>query len=160
MFESKSKIADVKQAANIEFSDNIKLWHEEYQAEQKQFEINFNFDSVEQLSINVWDELDSNNSTYIYVEMNEVPDKCCFDILINLYDYLKTSNVKDISVRFFDSTTIYPINLLSDTGRYTSFKRWELLLSNVDYETLNNVVGILKKAPSFKGKKFSVYSES
>lgn len=160
MFESKTKIEEEKQAAKLEFSELIKSWHTDYEANQKLLDNQFNIESIEAFSVNVWDEIDEHDSTYIFVEMNEVPDSICFSVLNHLCQYLRSSNISNVSFRFYDSTNIYPSNLLTETGRYTSFKRWELRLDDVNHESLNAIVELLKKAPSFNDKKLDVYSES
>lgn len=160
MFESKTKIAVEKQAAKMEFAELIKSWHENYKIKQKQLEDKFNLDSIDAFCVNVWDEIDTDDSTFIFVEMNEVPDEVCFAVLNHIWHHLRVHDVSNVSFRFYDSTNIYPSNLLTETGRYTSFKRWELRLESVNYDSLNTVVELLKKAPNFIGKKLNIYSES
>ena len=154
------KLSQAKRDAQIEFNNIIKAWHEHYESGQRKLESEFNFDDVESWQVNVWDEINHLENTYIYVEMQKVPDKMCFAVLNHLWRYLSSHEVSNVSVRFYDSTSIYPSNLLTETGRYTSFKRWELLLEDVTADSLDSIVELLKQAPDFNGKKIDVYSES
>lgn len=164
MFISSRKLKfDIEQAgkdAQQKFNNIIKSWHENYELKQRKLESKFNFDDVEFWSVNVWDEINNQDSTFVYVEMNEVPDRVCFAVLNHIWYYLQQSDLSGVSFRFYDSTSIYPSNLLTETGRYSSFKRWELLLENVTSDSLDSIVELLKKTPDFNGKKIDVYSES
>lgn len=155
-----SELSQVKKDALIEFNNIIKAWHEHYESNQRKLESEFKFEDVEYWSVNVWDEINQLGNTFIYVEMNQVPNKECFAVLNHLWHYLRTLDVSNVAFRFYDSTSIYPSNLLTDTGRYSSFKRWELLLENVTPDSLDSIVELLKEAPDFNGKKIDVYSES
>lgn len=160
MFNCKTKIEAAKKEAQGEFHDIIKTFHEEYELKQDKIKKGFDLNSLGVISINVWDEVDEHGRTYAYVEMSGVPDVYCFEILNHLWQHLRQHDAQNVEMRFYDSTTIYPINLLRETGRYTSFKRWELLFHDVSGQSLDEIVELLKKAPLYHGLEFHIYSES
>lgn len=41
------------------------------------------------VQFNVWDDYRGEEGTYAYVDMSEVPDKICFDLLDHLLNYAK-----------------------------------------------------------------------
>ncbi|MEI8659283.1 hypothetical protein [Vibrio sp. Hal054] len=166
MLISKKKAEEAKRQATKEsqlnFADLIKSWHEEYSQNQAKLESEFDFDAIGTLSMNIWDDFDEAiGSTYAYVEMGEeVPDKFCFDIVLHLYQYMQPNYGNQISIRFYDSTTLYPENLLNNLGRRMSFKRWEILIKNTNYSDLEKMVKSIKSVPKFKGRTIEIYSES
>lgn len=165
MFISKKKytaeLERQKGAGCAELGHIIKAWHKNYELVQRKLESDFDFERVKAFDINVWDEISPDNSTYIFVDgMTHVPDKMCLAVLIHIQNYLKTHAVNDVFIKFYDSTSIHPTNLITQTGRLLSFKRWELSLENVTYETLMPIVELLKSVPDYLEKKINVYSES
>ena len=90
----------------------------------------------------------------------EVPNKLCFDILLHLYQFMLPNYGNQISIRFYDSTTLYPENLLDTLGRRMSFKRWEILIENTNYSDLEEMVQNIQSVPVFKGRTIEIYSES
>ncbi|EKO3612282.1 hypothetical protein M3914_003503 [Vibrio metschnikovii] len=166
MFGSKRKTEEAKEQAikesQLNFADLIKSWHQEYSQNQAKLESEFDFDATGTLSVNFWDDFDEAiGSTYAYVEMaEEVPDKFCFDILLHLYQFMQPNYGNQISIRFYDSTTLYPENLLDTLGRRISFKRWEILIENTNYSDLEEMVKSTQSVPVFKGRTIEIYSES
>lgn len=158
--KEKPNVEQATRDAQQEFTNIIKAWHERYELDQRKIESEFNFDDVEFWSVNVWDEIDHLDNTFMYVEMCQVPAKECFSVLNHLWHYLRERGVSNVSFRFYDSASIYPRSLLTESGRQSSFKRWELLLENVTPGSLDSIVELLKKAPDFNGKKIDVYCES
>lgn len=143
----------------------LQAWHKKLADEQIRLEASYSLDSIDKFSINVWDDYPEEEGTYAYVEMSEVPDKICFDVLIHLLGFAKANQVikytgVKLGLRFYDSSVVYPALIGNKEGEYSLFKRWELTICGADYETLELIVDQLKMAPLFEDKKVDVYSES
>lgn len=165
MFLTKSKVNAIQeestQKAHLAFTEMICSWHEEHRLNQLELENNFEFNTLNKLQVNFWDDYDEEiGRTYAYVDLNSVPDKVCFQILLHLHNFLMPDYGNNISIRYFDSTSQHPQCLLKQLGRRTSFKRWEILIENSDYSALKKLINRAKAVPNFNGKSFEIYSES
>lgn len=169
MLVSSKKATAEKDAAFKEgkksFIDSLQAWHKKLAEEQIRLEASYSLGSIDKFSVNVWDDYPKEEGTYAYVEMSEVPDKICFDVLIHLLGYAKANQVikstgVKLGLRFYDSSAVYPALIGNKEGEYSLFKRWELTICGADYETLEIIVNQLKMVPLFEDKKVDVYSES
>jgi len=147
------------------FIANFLAWHKIIAEKQLCLETNYSPDSIDKFQVNVWDDYRDEEGTYAYVDMSEVPDRICFDLLDHLLNYAKgnreirSTGIK-LGMRFYDSSSVYPALIGNKQGEYSLYKRWELMIFGADYETLALVVDQLKKVPPFEGKPIDVYSES
>ena len=165
MFTSKAnaeqQVKDAIKKGQIELNNAIQTFSEKYRVQQNELTENFNFNLVSEIKINVWDEISKYDQTYAYVEMNDFPAALSFDILNDLRLHLIQNGMNNVEIRFYDSTVVHPLSVLAEFGPLTSFKRWELLLSNVnDEDDIDEIVKVLNNAPLFKGKPLNAYSES
>lgn len=169
MLVSSRKAKAETDAALIEGRDryisSLRAWHKRCAHKQAELEASFDPAAISKYSVNVWDDYPEAEGTYAYVEMNEVPDTVCFDVLLHLLAFAKSTPVImdmgiDLGLRFYDSSIAYPTLIGRPDGEYSLCKRWELTIAGAGYETLENVVDQLKGAPAFAGKALDIYSES
>ncbi len=169
MLVSSKKAKVEKEAAFNEgrntYIEQLQAWHKRCADNQVNLDSSFDPTTVSKYSINVWDDYPEEEGTYAYVEMCEVPDRICFDVLLHLFVYAKSNpKIMDMGVnlgmRFCDSSECFPTLIGRRDGEYSLFKRWEIIITGADYEILEKVVGLLKEVPAFSGKSLDIYSES
>lgn len=119
---------------------------------------------LEEISINIWDEVNQNKETYIYVE-EDLSNKTCKLILNEVLSVLKKSKYKDFvkDLSLYDSCEKYKCLLFFGKERsFVLFKRWEIRLHNItDYEVVDEITDFLKSQNiGFKNKKLDICSES
>ncbi len=144
---------------------SLEAWHKRLGEQQSVLEASFDVNDVEAWLVNVWDDYPEKGTTYAYVEMNDVPDCRCLDLLMHLLRFAQdnhkiTKTGVELGLRFHDSSTVYPALIGCSTGEYSLFKRWEITITGASYEALDQVVAELKMAPMFWAKPIDVYSES
>ncbi|WP_427047106.1 hypothetical protein [Halomonas casei] len=148
-----------------EYIASLEAWHKRLNDQQAALTASFDVNSVHGWIINVWDDYPEGGTTFTYVEMRDVPDFICFDVLMHLLAYARgnsriTETGVNLSLRFHDSSSVYPALIGNPTGEYSLFKRWEMTIASVSYEHLDQVVAELQKTPMYQGKPFDVISES
>ena len=144
--------------------NSIQKFHLEYDLKQKKLEKEFNFNQLDEIVINIDDDFteDDNTDTKMCVEHYGIPDKVCFDILLEVKEYIERNELlpEDCSMRFnfYDSASIYPTLALEHS--YSMFKKWEIVLENINHEIIDELLNDLKYFKTYKEVKVEFISES
>lgn len=156
----KAKISqEAERRGALLLADKIKAWHKEQAEKQVLLESKFDIHTLTAFKINIWDEIED-DAAYGYINMSIVPDDLCFEVLHHVMSHIRAHGFKAATLRYFDSTVVWPSNLLTEAGTLTSFCRWNLHFPDVDYEQLDKIVSVAKRVPPFLGKPIRVISES
>tara|TARA_R110002124_G_scaffold128157_4_gene288556 strand:+ start:6011 stop:6520 length:510 start_codon:yes stop_codon:yes gene_type:complete len=163
--ETERRVAAAREEGRNDFISCLEAWHKRQSDHQAALEASFDLNDVKEWCVNVWDDYPEEGATYAYVEMPSVPDCICIDVLLHLLAYARVNSLIEkagvnLRLRFHDSSSVYPALIGNPTGEYSLFKRWELEIAGASYETLDQVVAELKKAPMYHGKPIDVISES
>lgn len=167
MFTSKAKIQTALNHGRNNYIESFEQLHKKFAEKQAELERTFCMDDVKSFPVNVWDDYDENESdgTYAYVEMREVPNKVCCDLLIHILAFAKsdpeiaeTGAIFNLS--FYDSVKLFPGLVGRKNDEFILNQRWEIRITNANYDALEVIVQRLKKVPNYQGKPISVYSES
>jgi hypothetical protein len=174
MWISKEKLEKLKKEIRRDTEDNLsdKLisYHKNYAIKQTKLANAFDFKSLDKISINIWDDFyedgfaPSNEvqSTYAYLEMEDIPNIEKKKILEILLDYISNNSLLpediDMELVFYDSSTRYPILVLEH--EYNLYKRWQINFNNITHKALDNLINQLKKFTEIKKIKVDIYSES
>ncbi len=147
-----------------ELMNSIQKFHLEYDLKQKKLEKDFNFNQSGEIIINIDDDFteDENTDTKMCVEHSDIPDKVCFDILLEVKEYIERNELlpEDCSMRFnfYDSASIYPTLALESS--YLLFKKWEIIFENINHDIINELLDDLKYFKTYKEVKVTFISES
>lgn len=152
-------LAAAERKGALDLAQKMKDWHVAQDERQREIEAEFDLTLVSVFKINIWDEIED-GASFGYVEMSKVPDVVCFDVLHHLMVHLRTHGFPNVSLRYYDSTTIWTSNLLTTAGTYTSFRRWKLHLPNVDHEQLEKIVDVAKRVQRCLGKPIRITHDS
>lgn len=138
----------------------IKSWHAEREQEQIELATAYEKSPPSPVWINIWDELDELGRTNAYIVGNEVPDKVCFEMLLELRNHLISHNMHCASIRYNDDSVKYPLLLLRRISRYSLMRRWELAIHANNYEELEKIVAIARLFQLFQKTPVKIISES
>lgn len=147
------------------FIAHLIAWHKKVEERQRELESHYTAQAIENYSINIWDEYTDLGETFAYVEMTEVPNSICFELLNRMLLFArgnKAVNKLDIglAMRFYDSSTFHPALIGNKEAEFTMYKRWEIVISHVTPTKLENLVRELNACPPYLRIPFDVYSES
>lgn len=122
----------------------------------------FESSEIKDYPINIWDEIDRDNTTYLYVE-NDIPNKVKLEVLLHIINFTKTPALQSQNCKFelvfWGDSIMYP-ELIDGDYSSTGVKTWKIKVSGVEDETLESLVKIFADIPEHKGKPLRVYSES
>lgn len=154
-----------KVEGRLQYISDLEAWHKKQNEQQAELESSFDINGIQSWHVNIWDDYPEGGLTYGYVEMGAVPERLCLEILLHLMSYARNNIVINksgsaISLRFMDSSTVYPGLIGVESAEYCLSKRWEITISGASHETLETIVTELEKAPRYLGKPFNIYSES
>jgi len=126
----KKALADAEKIGISKLSDDIISFHLEHKENQKKL--------IKEFDIKDFDFFPLNNT---------------------IKNKLQDAAIAESFFQYYDSTVVYPRNVTFDSGRLTSYKRWELVLT-IEHEEIDAIVDIINSMPGYKGVKFSAFSES
>jgi len=160
----KKKLENVIDTERQKYITALKLWHQNRDVEQHNLEKSFQLEHVVDYPINIWDEIDKNNSTYCYVDNSEIPNKVQLQVLLHIQNFINQNSLLtnlnyQIDLIFDDHSILYP-ELVDGDYSSVGTKMWKLKINNVDSKSLNLLVERMKSVSDFKGKPLHVYSES
>lgn len=163
--EAQRRAEAARMEGRQEYIASLQAWHKRLSDQQAVLEASFDLRDVKDWSVNLWDDFPDKGTTYGYVEMGFVPDCICLDLLMHLLVYARgNSQIRQtgvyLSLRFHDTSSVYPTLIGHPPGEYSLFKRWEITIAGASHEALEQVVPELQKAPMYLGKPFDIYSES
>lgn len=124
------------------------------------------------IPVNIWDDYYSDGyvpegevqKTYAYVESRDFNENDCKNILRFVKEEIEKIakpewNLK-LEIEFYDSAKVYP-NLVGTEHEYCLYKRWQLHLTNITHEALEDIVEQLeKKTLIYNHLPLDIYSES
>lgn len=147
------------------FIADLLTWHRKVAEHQRCLEASYVPESIDCFCINVWDDFADEEGTYAYVEMQDVPDRVCFDVLNHLLSFANENPVirstgATFGMRFFDASIVWPALIGNPDSEFGLFKRWEITIAGIDLEALETVVQQLQGAPKFMNKRIDVLCES
>lgn len=167
MFTSKAKLKAAFDEGRKSYIESFEKLHKKLADKQAELERTFTMESITSFPVNVWDDYDedANEGTYAYVEMREVPNKVCCDLLIYILEFAKSNpeiaqTGAKFNLKFYDSATMFPALVGRDRDELVLHQRWEIRITGANYETLEFIVDKLKSIPKYQGKQIDIYSES
>lgn len=161
----KDDVEKIAREAKREFCDQIVAWHEKMKRQDAEIASVFDLSKVEEIHVNFWDDFAEGEETYAYVEMGDAPWEFEFDVLNHIFQFAKSlpvvaSGQIKLKLWFHDSSTVHPILIGIRDAEFSLYKRWQLIISGANGESLEKLAEDLKSAPAFNGKPLSIYSES
>lgn len=154
----KKALADAEKIGISKLNDDIISFDLEHKENQKKLIKEFDIKDFDFFPLNIWDER-SDDGFNLYLELSHFPDNVCFEILNTIKNKLQDAAIAESFFQYYDSTVVYPRNVTFHSGRLTSYKRWELVLT-IEHEEIDAIVDIINSMPGYKGVKFSAFSES
>lgn len=145
------------------YLETFKKIYQSLLEKEARLESTYDFKQTEAFYINIWDEIEDDGSTYLYLEDPSVPGKISSEVIVFILNFAKSNEaIRDTGIEFnihyYNSMLLYPDFV--DT-RFAGLRshQWQIILSNVTEEKIDIVVRELNTL-KFNGIRINAYSES
>lgn len=130
---------------------------------EAKLESTYDFTQTDAFYINIWDEIEDDGSTYLYLEDASVPSKISSEVLIFIMNFARNNEAiintgVEFNIHYYNSMLIYP-DLVDTRFAGVCSHQWQIILSNVTGEKIDIITQELNTA-KFNGIRLNAYSES